>query len=508
MRPLILALSACALCVSVTATAKDWVTANRAKILEEFSDLVAIPNVASDTVNIRRNAEALVRMMKERKLSPRLLEGPVPTAPPAVYGEWTVPGATRTLVLYAHYDGQPVTAEKWKSTQPFAPKLFSDRLDRGGTPISEEARKELDPDWRLYGRSASDDKAGVMAILSAIDWLQAEGERPTYNVKIFFEGEEEAGSKYLTQILSANSDLLKSDGWLIFDGAANQSGVKQVVLGVRGIVGVDITVYGALRPLHSGVYGNWAPNPAMHLAQLLASMKDKEGRVIIDGFYDDVIPITPAEQKAIAAVPNSDAQLKTDLGLGWTEGGGRPVAETTLEPSLNIDGLRSADVKEHARNIIPATATATIDMRLVAGNDHQRQFEKLVRHIRAQGFHVVDHEPKLEERLAHERIAYVEKKGGYNAERTPLSHPLALDVIHAVRSIKSDAIIVPSLGGSLPLYKFKETLGAPSIGIALANHDNNQHAEDENLRLSNLWDAIEIARTVMTMRSEDIVDAP
>lgn len=499
MRAFILVVAACGLCAPSAATPNDWMAANRAKILDEFTELVAIPNVASDTVNIRRNAETLVRMMKARGLAPRLLEGPVPAAPPAVYGEWKVPGAKRTLVLYAHYDGQPVTAEDWKSTKPFEPKLYSDRLDRGGKPISQQSLTIPSPDWRLYGRSSSDDKAGVMAILAAVDWLRAEGDVPAYNLKIFFEGEEEAGSQYLTHILSENRELLKSDGWLIFDGAANQSGAKQVVLGVRGLVGVDITVYGPTRPLHSGVYGNWAPNPAMLLAQLLASMKDKEGRVTIEGFYDDVIPLTPAELQAIAAVPNSDAMLKKDLGLGWTEGGGRPVAETTLEPSLNVDGLRSADVQERARNVIPATATATLDMRLVAGNDHHRQFRKLVSHISAQGFHVVDHEPTIEERLRHQRIAYVIKKGGYNAERTPLDHPLAREVIKALRGIKGDTLIVPSLGGSLPLYKFRETLGAPSIGIALANHDNNQHAEDENLRLGNLWEAIEIAHAVMAM---------
>ena len=500
MRPLVFAFAACVLSAPAAAEPRDWVTANRAKILAEYVDLLAIPNVASDTPNIRRNAEALVRMMAARGLSPRLLQGPTPAVPPAVYGEWKVPGATRTLVLYAHYDGQPVAPEDWKSTKPFEPKLYTDRLDRGGKPIPQQQAASLDPDWRLYGRSASDDKAGVMAILAAVDALRAEGKRPAYNLKIFFEGEEEAGSEHLADILAANRDLLKSDGWIIFDGPANQSGAKQVVLGVRGIVGADITVYGPSRPLHSGHYGNWAPNPAMQLAQLLASMKDRLGKVTIKGFYDDVTPLTPAERQAIAAVPNSDAMLKADLGLGWTEGGGRPVVETTHEPSLNVDGLRSADVGERARNVIPSTATATLDMRLVAGNDHQRQFDKLVAHVRAQGFHVVDHEPTPEERRVHERIAYVAKKGGYNAERTPLDHPLARDVIRAVRSVESQAVVLPSLGGSLPLYVLRDTLDAPSVTVALANHDNNQHAEDENLRLGSLWDAVEIAHAVMSMR--------
>src|SRR5688572_16936271 len=182
------------------AAPRDWVAANQVELLAEYVDLLTIPNVASDTPNIRRNADRLVAMMRARGLSPRLLEGPDPSVPPAVYGEWKVPGAKRTLVLYAHYDGQPVTPEDWKSTPPFEPKLLSDRFDRGGKAIPLPKGEAIDPDWRLYGRSASDDKAGVMAILWAVDALRAEGKRPAYNLKIFFEGEEEAGSPHFGDI--------------------------------------------------------------------------------------------------------------------------------------------------------------------------------------------------------------------------------------------------------------------------------------------------------------------
>lgn len=491
------ALAAMWLAAPAAAAPRDWVAANQPKILAEYVDLLKIPNVASDTPNIRRNADRLVEMMRARNLSPRLLEHGDPKVPPAVYGEWKVPGARRTLVLYAHYDGQPVTPEDWKSTQPFEPKLLSDRLDRGGKPVAAGAA--LDPDWRLYGRSASDDKAGVMAILSAVDALRAEGKQPSFNLKIFLEGEEEAGSEHLGAILAKHRDQLKSDGWVIFDGPAHQTGAKQVVLGVRGVMSADITVYGPMRPLHSGHYGNWAPNPAMLLSRLLASMKDETGRVTVAGFYDDVTPLTAAERAAIAAVPNVDEALKRDLGLGWTEGGGRPLIETIHEPSLNVDGIRSADVGEKASNVIPSTAMATIDMRLVAGNDHQRQFDKVVAHIRRQGFHVTSEEPTAEERRQHKWIARVVKQGGYNAERTPLDHPLARDLTAAMRGVQPNAVVLPTLGGSLPLYVLRETLQAPSITLALANHDNNQHAEDENLRLGNLWDAIEVAAAVMTM---------
>ncbi|MDO9488322.1 MAG: M20/M25/M40 family metallo-hydrolase, partial [Sphingomonadaceae bacterium] len=208
---------AAALAVPVAAEPADWVAANRATILADYVDLLAIPNVASDTANIRRNADRLVEMMQARGLAPRLLEGATTSVPPAVYGEWKVPGATRTLVLYAHYDGQPVTPADWKSTPPFEPRLLTDRLDRGGKVIAlPKAGEPIDANWRLYGRSASDDKAGVMAILLAVDALRAEGKQPGFNLKIFFEGEEEAGSPHLGDILARHKSLLQSDGWVIF----------------------------------------------------------------------------------------------------------------------------------------------------------------------------------------------------------------------------------------------------------------------------------------------------
>jgi len=484
----------------VTAPAQAaTVEQDKAAILTEFTELLAIPNVATNVPDIRRNADHIMAMMVKRGLAPRLLEGDDATVPPAIYGEWLVPGARRTLVLYAHYDGQPVTPADWKSTQPFEPKYYTDRLDRGGKPIPAPVAKEaINPEWRIYARAASDDKLGVMAILEAVSALKAQGKRPAYNLKIFFEGEEEQGSPNLGALLAKHRETLKSDGWVIFDGPSHPSGAPQVSLGVRGDINVDVTVHGPVRPLHSGHYGNWVPNPAMVLSQLLASMKDKNGRVTVAGFYDDVVPLTEAERQAIRAVPAADAQLKSELGLGWTEGSGTSLLDAIQQPSLNINGIRAADVGDKARNVIPTSASATLDLRLVKGNDSKRQVEKLIRHIEAQGFMVLDREPTMAERQANPRIATVTVGPGYNAERTPLDDPLARTVAAALKPY--GAVVLPSLGGSLPLYLFRETLGAPTVTVALANHDNNQHAEDENLRIGNLWRAIDIAAAVMQAR--------
>ena len=496
--------AAAALLLTPTAGATQvnrWIEQQRVPILREYLDLLAIPNVASDTVNIRRNADRLVEMMAKRGLAPRLLEADDPKVPPAVYGEWSVPGATRTYVLYAHYDGQPVTPSDWKSTEPFKPVLRTARLDRPGELITLPAHSSaIDPEWRIYGRSASDDKLGVMAILSAVDALKAQGQRPAFNLKIFLEGEEEAGSPNLRSVLTKHAARLKSDGWVIVDGPAHPSGARQVVLGVRGDVNLDIVVHGAVRPLHSGHYGNWAPNPAMMLSRLLASMKDETGRVTIAGFYDDVAPLSPAEQQAIAQVPSADAQLREELGLGTIDGGGRSLVDLIHEPSLNINGVRSADVGEKARNVIPTTASATLDLRLVKGNDHRRQVARVVEHIQRQGFTVLDRDPNMEERRRFPKIATLIAQSGYNAERTELAHPLAQSVIAAVKD-SGEAVVLPTLGGSLPLYLLRETLGAPSVTLSLANHDNNQHAEDENLRIGNLWGAIDTIAAVLRMKS-------
>jgi acetylornithine deacetylase/succinyl-diaminopimelate desuccinylase-like protein len=496
----VLALTLFATATLSPANVSKWVEDNRAAILVSYFDLLAIPNVAGDIINIRRNADHIMKMMAARGLAPRLLELDDPSSPPAIYGEWLVPGAKRTLILYAHYDGQPITPEDWKSGQPFLPILRSARLDKGGEVLPlPSTGQAIDPEWRIYARGASDDKAGVMAILFAIEALKAEGKRPGFNLKIFFDGEEEVGSPHLASIMDTNRALLGSDGWIIFDGPAHPSGAAQVVLGVRGVASAEITVYGPARPLHSGHYGNWVPNPAMMLSKLLASMKDERGRVTITGFYDDVTPLTDAERAAIAEVPSADDQQRAELGLGWTEGSGRPLVELLHEPSLNIDGIRSADVGDRSRNVIPATATAALDLRLVKGNDHVRQLDRLVRHIEAQGYHVVDHEPAMEERLRWPKIALIRRGAGYNAERTPLDAPLARSVTAAVRSV-GPAVVLPSLGGSLPLYVLREVLGAQSVTVSLANHDNNQHAEDENIRLGSFWNEIAVVAAVMRMR--------
>jgi len=489
---------------SGTGKVRAWREAHEREILTEYFEFLSIPNYAHDGPNIMKNAEFIAGMLEKRGIKARLLSSGAAGAPPAVYGESLVPGAGKTIVFYAHYDGQPADPRRWHPPfAPFRPVFLTDSLEKGGTAVpAPEPGALIDPEWRILARSSSDDKAGVMLIINAYDALVASGLKPVSNVKFFFEGEEEIGSVHLGDILASNRDLLQSDLWIVADGPVLQNGMRLADFGVRGDVNMEITVYGPKRPLHSGHYGNWAPNPAMRLAGLLATMKDERGLVTVKGFYDDVVPFTETERKAIAEIPSVDEQMKKELGFMRPEGGGKSLFELYGYPSLNINGIRSADVGEAARNVIPTEAAATLDLRQVLGTDFRRQVQRVTEHIRGQGYHVTEKEPTDEERQAYEKIAkVVMAPGGYNAQRTPLDLPISREVVAALRGATTEPVVVrPTSGGSLPLYLIENILGAKIANLCLVNHDNNQHGENENVRLRNLWDSLELLAALMMMK--------
>ena len=484
---------------------RRFTQAHQQAILTEFVSLLSIPNIAEDSVDIQRNAGFIMDMMHKRGIQQVQLLLPATSGkPPAVYGEVKVPGAAKTIIFYAHYDGQPVNPLQWtKPVEPFKPLLLSASLEKNATVIPfPSTGQTYDPEWRIYARGASDDKGGVCAILNAYDAIVKTGLSLHSNIKFFFEGEEEAGSEHLNEILEKYRDLLQSDLWVIIDGPVHQSGRKQIVFGVRGDAHLDLTVYASKRPLHSGHYGNWAPNPAMMLAKLLASMKDDKGRVVVKDFYTDVIPLSASEKKALDAIPSVDEQMKKELGLASVETPGLTLAEAINLPSLNINGIQSGNVGKQASNVIPTTATAVLDLRLVLGNDWQKQQQKVIDHIRSQGYHVIDHEPTDEERATYAKIIKViAGRDGYNAQRTSMDLPIANAVVKAVQTTtNAPLILVPTLGGSLPLFLFEQYLQAKTIIVPIANHDNNQHAENENIRLQNFWNGIETIASVMLMQ--------
>lgn len=479
---------------------KKWTKDNGYKIINDFVQLLSIPNVADDRENIRKNAEYISELFQKRGFSMTLLE--YEDANPIVYGELKRPGATRTLCFYVHYDGQPVDETKWKHA-PFQPVLYSTSMDENGKPIPlPKENTKIDQEWRIYGRSAGDDKAPIMTILNAIDALKATDIGITSNIKLFFEGEEEAGSTNLRAHLSKHRKLLDDiDIWLFCDGPMHQSRQPQLVFGVRGVTGMEVTVYGAARSLHSGHYGNWAPVPGQTLAHLISSMKDSEGNVLIDGFYDTVEPLSEFERLELSKIPDVDVGLKKELGLAYTEGGGRSINERLLLPSLTIKGLASGNVGSKARNVIPNSATVSLGVRLVKGNEPEDMLDKVEAHIKKQGFHIVYSDPDMITRAKYPKIAKVDRRSsGYIASRTSMNDPYAQEIINATRSLVGDQLILmPSLGGSLPIYLFTDYLKKPVIIVPVANHDNNQHAPNENLRIANLWYGIDLMGVILTM---------
>ncbi|MES2873767.1 MAG: M20/M25/M40 family metallo-hydrolase [Bacteroidota bacterium] len=476
---------------------------NAGSVINEFTNFLTLSNVATDTSGLQKNAAFIMGMMQKRGIQNiQLLNAATAGTPPAVYGEVLVPGAKQTLIFYAHYDGQPVNSAQWAAElNPFQPKLFSNAIDKGGKNLAFPANDNYNSEWRIYARGASDDKAGIAAILNAYEALTKSGLKPSYNLKFFFEGEEEAGSPHLDEILEKYQSLLQSDLWIICDGPVHQSGKKQIVFGVRGDANLDLTVYASKRPLHSGHYGNWAPNPAMMMAKLLSSMKDENGKVTIKGFYDDVTPLSSSERKSLNEVPRVDEQMKTELGINSVDMQGLSLGEAINQPSLNINGMQSGNVGKLASNQIPTYATAVLDLRLVLGNDWKRQQQKVIDHIKSEGFYVTDKEPNDEERQKHSKIIKVIRKDGINAQRTSMDLPIIQKVVAAVRSTSQDQLVLqPTMGGSLPLYLFEKHLNAKTITIPVANHDNNQHAENENIRLGNLFDGMVIMGALMLIK--------
>ncbi len=484
---------------SVTPAVRTWRQRPEAEIVRELADLVAIPDVARDHANILKAAEAVRAMLAKRGITARILDNG--DAPPAVFGELLTPGATRTIGLYAHFDGQPVNPPEW-STPPFQPTLRAAPGPDGSLgaiqPIPSSGR--VDPEFRLYGRGTGDDRAPIVAMLAAIDALRATGNKPTVNLKFFFDGEEEAGSAHVRAILEREAAAMRADVWLFCDSPMHQSRKMQLVFGARGDMGLTMTVYGPSRALHSGHYGNWAPNPASMLVDAIATMRSGDGTIRIDHFMDDVPPISATDRAAIRALPVIDAELKRELLLGGTEANNALLAERILLPAVNIRGMTSGQVGALATNSIPVDASASIDFRLVPNQTPEHVRELVESHLRARGWVIVHGMPADSVRLAHEKVMRLDwGGGGAPAMKTSMDLPVS----RALRSVVTEAIgypvlAAPMMGGSLPIDMFANVLKVPLIIVPIANHDDNQHAKDENIRVQNIYDGIEVFAALMT----------
>jgi acetylornithine deacetylase/succinyl-diaminopimelate desuccinylase-like protein len=469
---------------------RAWRKAHEQAILSDFVTLLSMPNVATNVADVEKNASFIEGQLKARGFETRLLSA-APGTPPSVFAEMKVPGAKRTVIFYAHYDGQPIGQKGW-ITSPFQPSMRT-ALPEAKPVDWQQGKAALDPEWRLFARSSGDDKASIQAMFSALDALKATRVKPTVNIKLLYEGEEEQGSPHFSALVAKNIELLKGDLLIMGDGPMHQSGKQMVNFGNRGITSLTLTVFGATKPLHDGHYGSWAPSPSVMMANLIASLRDDDGHILIPHFYDDVAPVSAADKAALAAMPPVEDDLKHALGLGRNVGPAR-LADGYLAPTLNVRAIHVGDEGPSAANAIATQADASLDFRLAPGETPARTRELFEGFLTERGWFIVRHEPDLQTRLAHPKIIQVIwDEGGAIATKTPLDLPASKAVVACIgRTVGYAPIELPIVGASSGMADIVDQLHVPMAGVSIANYDDNQHAQNENLRLGNLWDGIEV----------------
>ena len=408
-----------------------------------------------------------------------------------------------TVLVYLQSDGQPVDPSAWFQEDPYTPVLKAPNPDGGYDRIPWELLDNAyDPDWRVFARSASDSKGPMTQFLVAVELLDKAGFEADYNLKVIIDTEEEMGSPHLPEAVTEHRDDLAADLLLIFDGPPHPSNRPTVGFGARGIVTVTLVSYGPLVPQHSGHYGNFVPNPALHMSRILASMKSADGRVTIPGFYDG-IDIDATTRQVLEAVPDNEEKILADMGLIKADAVATTLQEAIQFPSLNIRGMSAGWVGKESRTIIPATANAELDIRLVKESDHEYLLHLVRSHIEDLGYHVVDHEPSMDERLANSDIVSFTHEFSYNAYRSDMDAIAGRMARAGMQHLYGeDPILIRTSGGSVPISPFVETLDIPAAKVPTVNIDNNQHSPNENLRLGNFVEGIAILMSVLSQTPE------
>jgi acetylornithine deacetylase/succinyl-diaminopimelate desuccinylase-like protein len=461
----------------------SYAQAHRADIVAEYLKLLSLPNIHGDAPALQRNAALLQEMMKRRGLDTALWQ--TSGGVPVVFGEKRVAGATRTLLFYIHYDGQPVDPKRWSQPDPFVPVIRTASIEAGGKQVTDLSG--MSDDWRIYARASGDDKAPIEAILCTLDALGT----PKENIKIILHGEEEGSGPGLDEVVAKYPDRLKSDLLVILDGPQHPSGRPTIFYGARGGAGLDVTVYTAKQGMHSGNYGNWMPDANVRLAQLISSMVSPSGKVVIPGFYSDVLPFSAEARAMMDAVPDQSRQMQQDFGVGSLDGAASSLQEGLNLPTFSIHQMKGGEVG----GVIPASASAQIAMRLVADNDPRVMVERVTQFIRNQGYFITDKEPDIAALASHARIARVVPRlsggGGSGAWRTDPNNPQALFATEALRAVWGDRLVrIRTLGGGVPASSFIDAYHVPTVGVSLANYDDNQHTDNENIRLGNFFDGM------------------
>lgn len=457
--------------------------------IDELREFIAIPNDALESADINRNISWLTRKFNERGFNTSVL----PTEGESLFFA-ALPMADEkpTVLLYMHFDGQSVDPSQWDQPNPYEVVLKSAEGDIWKKRSFEDLTEDINYEWRLFGRSTSDDKGPIVMFLNTIDLLRRNQVDIPFNIKVILDGQEEKGSAPLPKAVKEYRELLEADFLLIADGPVHPSAKPTIVYGCRGITAMSITTYGPYKPQHSGHYGNYAPNPGFQLAQLLASMKDKEGRVTIKGYYDG-INLDEATSEVLRSVPDDADAINDHLAIKTPEKVGSFYQEALQYPSLNIRGLGSGWIGDKARTIVPGSATAELDLRLVPETDGTRLKNLVKDHIRSQGYFVTDQEPSKELRLKYNKIARVEERGVTDAFRTDLTNPYGNYIADVLKStFEQDVVKIRIAGGTVPIAPFVNELKIPAFLIPMVNPDNNQHSPNENLKIGQIAYGIKV----------------
>ena len=468
--------------------------------LWELKELVSIPNSGLSPKDIQKNIDWLTTAFQKRgfKTQPLANKGN-----PLLLAEQIIDTDLPTILFYMHLDGQPVAPSKWNQADPYQAVLK--KADENGEWQAlpwESVGETVDPNWRIFGRSAADDKGPIIGFLHAMDLLKKEGKKPAFNLKVILDSEEEMGSKYLAEAVAEYEHLLKADALIINDGPVHISGQPTLIFGCRGITTVNLTVFGASKPQHSGHYGNYAPNPNFMMEHLLASMKDQTGKVLIEGYYDG-IKWDKAAAEIMAAVPDKKEDILKLLEIAKPEQVGGNYQEALQFPSLNVRGMASAWVGNQARTIVPDKTTAAIDIRLVPESDPKRLVALIKTHIEKQGYHIVTKEPTTEERLKYPKICYLYSGGATLPFRTDMNAPTGKWLEKAIKNTyQQDPVKVRIMGGTVPISSFINQLNIPAIIVPMVNSDNNQHSPNENFRIDYLTNSIKTFYGIMSTKYE------
>lgn len=466
--------------------------------LNSFSmlkDLLSIPNDAFYHEDIEQNIKWCEQAFQQRNFTTTRIKT---ESVPLLLAERKSKKAKKTVLFYLQIDGQPVDSTRWFQESPYQPVLKKQHTNGKWETIPWNSINRYDDNWRVFARSASDAKGPVAMFLAALDAIGNEQFNPNFNIKIIMDFEEELGSPQLPEAVKKNTELLRSDMLVIFDGPRHITNKPTLTFGARGIATITLTTYGPIVPQHSGHFGNYAPNPALRLSKLLASMKDDDGRVTIPGFYDG-ISIDTATEKILKAVPDNEDQIRDRLQLGSIDKVGKYYQESIQYPSLNIRGMQSGFINEKVRTIIPGWARAEIDVRLVLDSDPERLIGLIKNHIKNQGYYVTSDVLTKEERINNKKVATFTYEISYQSFRTNFDSNIGVWLRKALqRAFGEDPIMIRMSGGSIPISPFVNTLKIPAVTVPTVNRDNNQHSPNENLRLGNYREGILTMIAILT----------